>query len=192
EVELDTRATVALIGDSILASGTWERQLGDVTIASFAVPGYTSDDALARLDEVVEADPEEILVLVGTNDLGLGRSVEHLVRNVEVMLVELRSRIPGSRLLLQSILPRGAEFAPAIRDANIHLRQFSATVRAQDLDLWPRFADADGALKPELTSDGLHLSPQGYDAWLEELLPALERLREQPPMSRPLRIPLSA
>lgn len=180
--------TVAFIGDSITANGDWDAWFPDVSVVNFGVPGYTSDDVLARLDDIVAAQPDEILMLIGTNDLGLRRSVEHLVRNIEVALVHLRRELPGVRLLLQSIMPRGAEFAASIQDANIHLRQFCATVRAHYLDLWPAMATPDGGLHAELTDDGLHLNEKGYEAWLEELLPGVERLRGLPPMSRPLRV----
>ncbi|HEU4808193.1 MAG TPA: GDSL-type esterase/lipase family protein [Homoserinimonas sp.] len=129
-----------------------------------------------------------MLLLIGTNDLGTRQTVEHLVRNIESMLICLRRELPDSRVLVHSILPRGREFARSIKDANIHLRQFSATVHAQYLDLWPALAQADGGIDPQFSDDQLHLNAEGYQAWLAELLPALERLREQPPMTSPIRI----
>src|SRR5690606_34455650 len=182
----DPKRKIAFVGDSITANGDWDAWFPDAESTNFAVPGYTSDDVLAQIDDIVAVQPEEILMLVGTNVLGMRRSVEHLVRNIEVALVHLRRELPGVRLLLQSIMPRTAEFAPAIQDANIHLRQFCSTVRAHYLDLWPRMATEEGALRSELTDDGLHLSPTGYEVWLDELLPAVERLRDLPPMSRPI------
>jgi lysophospholipase L1-like esterase len=180
--------TVAFVGDSLTAKGDWQSWFPDIEAINFGVSGYTTDDVLARVDEIVAARPDEILLLIGTNDLGLRRSVEHLVRNIEVMLVDFRRELPGARMLVQSVLPRGVEFAPRIQDANIHLRQFCATVRAQYLDLWPQFALSDGSLDPALSDDGLHLNAAGYEAWLGELRPALERLRELPPMSRPIQV----
>ena len=47
-------------------------------------------------------------------------------------------------------------------------------------------AEADGELNPAYSEDRLHLNAAGYDAWLGELRPALERLRDEPPMSRPI------
>jgi lysophospholipase L1-like esterase len=49
-------------------------------------------------------------------------------------------------------------------------------------------ATDDGELKPEFTTDRLHLTVAGYEAWLGELRPALDRLRDAPPMSRPISI----
>jgi lysophospholipase L1-like esterase len=137
---------------------------------------------------VVEARPDAIALLVGTNDLGMRRSVEHLVRNAELLLVNLRRDLPGTRTLVQSIMPRGREFADQIQDANRHLRQFSSTVHAQYLDLWPVLSLEDGELNPAYSEDRLHLNEAGYQAWLSELQPAIERLEDAPPMSRPISI----
>lgn len=180
--------TIAFVGDSLVREGSWAEWLSGHNVHNFGVNGDTTDDLLARLDEVVEAHPDEIMLLIGTNDLGMRRSVEHLVRNIESMLIELRRRLPDSRVLVHSILPRGREFTRAIKDANIHLRQFCATVHAQYLDLWPALAQEDGGIDPRFSDDSLHLNTEGYQAWLSELLPGLERLREQPPMTSPIRI----
>ena len=42
-------------------------------------------------------------------------------------------------------------------------------------------------LDPQFSDDALHLNAEGYQAWLSELLPAMERLRENPPMTSPIR-----
>ena len=184
--DANARQVIAFFGDSITQSGRWTEWFPDVEALNLGVGGDTTDDALARLDDVVAAAPDGIVLLIGTNDLGTRQSVEHLVRNVETMCVELRRALPGSRMLVQSIMPRGREFAARIQEANIHIRQFTSTVRAQFLDLWPALALEDGELNPAFSDDRLHLSAGGYDAWLDELRPALDRLRELPPMTTPI------
>jgi lysophospholipase L1-like esterase len=183
-----TDNTVLFLGDSITAGGDWSAWFPDVNALNFGIGGNTTDDVLERLDTVVAADPDEIIMLIGTNDFGTRQTVEHLVRNVQTILVDLRRELPGARMLVQSVMPRGREFADRIQEANIHLRQFSATVHAQYLDLWPALALDDGEINPLYSDDRLHLTPAGYEAWLGELRPALERLRDEPPMSRPITI----
>jgi lysophospholipase L1-like esterase len=178
--------TMVFLGDSLTEDGHWSEWFPNANIRNLGRGGDTTDGVLARLGEVVAAAPDEILLLIGTNDLATRQTVEHLVRNIQSIMVDLRRDLPGARMLLQSILPRGREFAEQIQTANIHLRQFAATVRAQYLDLWPALALEDGELNPAFSDDRLHLNAAGYDAWLGELRPALERLRDEPPMSRPI------
>lgn len=182
-----TADTVVFIGDSITQGGDWQGWFPDLDATNLGVGGDTTDDVLGRLADVVALDPDEIVLLIGTNDLGKRRNVESLVRNIQSILVELRRELPASRMLVQSIMPRGREFGDRIRDANIHLRQFSATVHAQFLDLWPAMALEDGELNPTFSDDRLHLNDAGYEAWLSELRPALVRLRDLPPMTSPIR-----
>lgn len=180
----DDRSPVLFLGDSITEQGDWDTWLPDEHTLNQGIGGDTTDGVLTRLDAVVAEQPEVIVLLIGTNDFGGHRaSAEHVVRNVETALVTLRRELPGVRLLLVSILPRQSEYAAKIEQANRHLRQFVATCHAQYLDAWPALADGDH-LDARFTEDGLHLTEDGYRAFVGELVPALERVRELPPMSR--------
>lgn len=174
---------IVFLGDSITHGGNWQDWFPEFEAHNLGVPGDTTDDLIARAHEVVEASPDMVALLVGTNDLGTRRSVEHLVRNVEFLMVGLRRDLPGARLLVQSIMPRGREFSDAIQDANRHLRQFAPTLKAQYLDLWPAMSLTDGEIDPHFSDDRLHLNDAGYEAWLNELRPAIDRLRDAPPMT---------
>ncbi|MBF4604136.1 lysophospholipase L1-like esterase [Curtobacterium sp. PhB172] len=180
----EERSPVLFLGDSITAQGSWDSWLPDEQTLNQGISGDTTDGVLARLDAVIAEQPEVIVLLIGTNDFGNHRaSAEHVVRNVETILVTLRRELPGVRLLLVSVLPRQAEYTTKIEEANRHLRQFVATCHAQYLDAWPALADGDH-LDDRFTDDGLHLTDEGYRAYLDELVPALERVRGLPPMSR--------
>ena len=179
----------ALVGDSLTQGGDWQAWMPGETIYNFGVGGDTTDDVVARIWDVINAQPAVVVLLIGTNDLAWRRSVEHVVRNVETILVTLRRELPETRILVQSVLPRGHEFADQIRDINRHLWQFAPTVHAQWLDLWPALALDDGELNPAYSDDRLHLNEDGYRVWVNELVPALERLRQQPPTSRAITLP---
>ncbi len=179
----------AFVGDSLTQGGNWQEWFPDETVYNFGVGGDTTDDVIARLGEVIESRPGAVILLIGTNDLAWRRSAEHIVRNLETILVTVRRDLPESRILVQSVMPRGHEFASEIRDVNRHLWQFAPTVHAHWLDLWPALALEDGELNPTFTEDRLHLNESGYAAWLAELQPALERLRQQPPSSRAIQLP---
>jgi lysophospholipase L1-like esterase len=183
------KPVTAFVGDSITAAGAWEDWFPELDTRNFGVNGDTTDGLLERLDAVIESDPQTIVLLIGTNDLAERRGVERIVRNIESALVRLHQDLPDARILLQSVLPRGAEYAENVRAINRHIWQFAATQRVHYLDLWPVLALADGELNPEFSDDRLHLTAAGYDAWLSELRPALDRVNDLPPMSRPIRLP---
>jgi lysophospholipase L1-like esterase len=185
---IESRPSIVFLGDSITRDGKWAEWFPERDTHNLGIGGNTTDDIVARLDDVVALKPEAVVLLAGTNDLGTRKSVEHVVRNIEFVLVTLRRSLPGARMLLHSIMPRGREFAARIQDANRHLRQFAPSVNVQYLDLWPALAQEDGELNPALSDDRLHLNDAGYERWLGELRPGLERLDDAPPMSRPITI----
>ena len=174
----DSRPIFAFVGDSLTAGGAWQEWFPDIQAINLGVNGDTTDDVIARSDQIVEIKPAAISLLIGTNDLGTRRSVEHLVRNVELLLVSLRRDLPDTAVLVQSILPRERSYASRIKDANRHLWQFAPGAGATWLDLWPTFAEPSGQLKPEFTDDGVHLNAAGYGAWLDVLRPAIAELTE--------------
>jgi lysophospholipase L1-like esterase len=181
--------TVVFVGDDATRAGDWAAWFPEDDVINLGVDGDTTATLAERIDDVIQSGPDSVVLLIGTNDFTGRRSVEQVVRGVESLLVAMRRELPGTRLLLQSILPRGAELAPRIRDANRHLRQFSSTVRAQYLDLWPALADESGdAIRAEFVDERGRLTAEGYEAWLAELRPGIERLRDEPPMSRPLSV----
>ncbi len=189
--ELDdssSRESIVFVGDSITAGGQWQEWFPEYSVSVEATPGDVTDRLVERLPAIIDLQPETMAILIGANDFGQNRSVEYVVRSIEYFLAMVRQDVPGSRTLVQSIMPRGREYSSDIQDANRHLRQYAQNVHAQYLDLWPAMATEEGELRPELTTDRLHLTPEGYEAWLGELRPALERLRDAPPMSRPISI----
>jgi lysophospholipase L1-like esterase len=171
---------VVFVGDGLSAAARWEERFTEFEVHNLGVNGDTTDEVVARLDDVAEAAPDAVVLQVGTNDVGWHRSDEYIVRNIETILCTLRKRLPEARLLVQSVPPREETFTPVIKSVNRHLRQFAPTVKARYLDLWPVLADSKGQLSTQWSSDRLHLTEAGYDVWLAELRPALVEALQQP------------
>ncbi|MET0726648.1 MAG: GDSL-type esterase/lipase family protein [Leifsonia sp.] len=180
--------TIAFVGDSLTAAGRWDEWLPENDVHNLGVPGDTTEQVIERLDAVVDLDPDAVVLTIGTNDLAWRKAPEDVGRNIETILVELRKRLPETRILAVSVLPREKDYAPAIRGINRHIRQFAATVHAQFLDLWPALGDEEGGLREGFSDDGLHLLDAGYEAWRDELLPAIETLFATPPTTRSIPI----
>lgn len=180
---------VLFIGDSIIQAGAWGEWLTESTVVDEGVGGATTADVVARLAELVAQEPDTVVLLIGTNDLAWHRTTEHVVRNIETIVATFRRDLPDVRILVTSVLPRGHEFAPQIREINRHLWQFAPTAHAGYLDLWPVLAGEDGGLLEQYSPDGLHLNEDGYRAWREALGPALEAVVRMPPRTRPITLP---
>lgn len=142
------------------------------------ISGETSAGLLKRLDLFEKTKPETIFVMIGINDLIRRISDETLLANQRQILQELRLRHPQAQIVLQSILPHGesqvtweghdrllAVSNRHIRELNQQLQAIATQTGVHFLNLYPLFTNAQGDLRPELSTDGLHLSPQGYLVW---------------------------
>ncbi|MFE5286221.1 GDSL-type esterase/lipase family protein [Nocardia sp. NPDC056611] len=166
---------VVFFGDSITEGGLWDEWFPQVRPVNRGIGGNTVDDLRARLDTAIDA-PEAIFLLIGTNDLGLGQTPGQVGENLRRLVEEIRERAPHTPLHVQSVMPRRAKFAERIRELNSAAWQIAAEADAWYIDLWPALADSNGALRPEFTRDGLHLSGAGYAAWVEVLRPHVAAL----------------
>ena len=163
------------MGDKLTESGSWSDWLPDLDVVNLGRAGDTTADVLDRLDDVIEAQPSVVVLLIGTNDLSHRAPVEQVVRGTEEILFKLRHDLPQARLVVQSVLPRERERAEDIHEVNIHLRQFAAapSVKAEFVDLFAVLADEHGALSAEYSLDGVALNEAGYEVWLDALRPVL-------------------
>jgi lysophospholipase L1-like esterase len=109
--------------------------------------------------------------MIGTNDIGLGAPRELTQRNYRDILDQIVRESPGTRLYVQSILPREAERCEAVIALNTAIAHMAIERGAVFVDLFPAFADEDGSILDELSPDDLHLSGQGYRRWQSAIEP---------------------
>ncbi|MEM6423813.1 MAG: GDSL-type esterase/lipase family protein [Cyanobacteria bacterium P01_D01_bin.128] len=141
-----------------------------------------SGDTTGRLrDRLTILDPvpaDKIFVMIGINDLIWGQPDAVILENYRYIVQTLRTRHPNATVIVQSILPHAAENATwserdrllalpnrRIRTLNGAIEQIAAEAEATYLNLYPLFADSQGRLRTDFTTDGLHLNAQGYSLW---------------------------
>ena len=172
-----------LLGDSLSLWFPVQMLPTDRNWLNQGISGETSEGLLKRLDLFDKTQPEVIFVMIGINDLIRGFSDETILINQQQIVRYLRRVHPQAKIVVQSILPHGAEKATwegrdrllsipnhRILELNQQLKAIAQAEEVFYLDLYPVFADAEGNLKMELSSDGLHLNPQGYSFWRSTLI----------------------
>lgn len=172
-----------LLGDSLSLWFPVEILPPQRTWLNQGISGETSTGLLERLDLIDRTQPEIIFVLIGINDLIRGAKDETILANQQLIIHYLRQVHPQTKIVIQSILPHSAEKITwegrdrliAIPNSRIQAlnQQIKAIANSEGiiyLDLYPLFADTKGNLNTELTSDGLHLNPQGYKVWRNALI----------------------
>ncbi|MEH2264109.1 SGNH/GDSL hydrolase family protein [Nostoc sp.] len=146
------------------------------------ISGETSNGLLKRLKIFDRTQPEVIFVMIGINDLIRGISDGEILDNQRQIINYLRKTHPTAQIVVQSILPHAAEEATwkgrdkllavansRIQGLNQQLQSISTKKGVKYLDLYPLFTNKQGNLRREFTTDGLHLSPEGYIVWRSAL-----------------------
>lgn len=178
--QLGSQADFVMLGDSLTDHGEWDELLGDDRIANRGIAGDTIAGATHRIDSVLALKPTTIAVMLGINDLLGGVSVDTCAARYAALVDALKRAQPAPRIVVQSVLPIASDAgvsSKAIQELNAALRAMCAAKGCEFLDLFPRFATDGGALKPDLTTDGVHLTGSGYKLWTELLRPVKEARR---------------
>ncbi|MEH3038079.1 MAG: GDSL-type esterase/lipase family protein [Sphingomonas adhaesiva] len=149
------------------------------------IGGQTTPQMLCRMmADVVALKPKVMHLMAGTNDIA-GNTGPMTVAQTQdnlTAMVQL-ARANGIRVLVASVPPAanfpwrpGLDVLTPIRTINAWLRRSAPAMGATFVDYTPALADAAGAMKPGLASDGVHPTAEGYDAMARVLSPVLARL----------------
>jgi lysophospholipase L1-like esterase len=173
---------VVFFGDSI--TDNWSRQsfggfFPGKPYVNRGIGGQTSGQMLARFrQDVIALRPRAVVILAGTNDVSgnVGPLEPEIIQGYLTSLAEL-ARLNGIKVVLAALLPvrdgvldpggkpivRTKDRPPATLVAmNRWIADYARRNKHVFLDYHAAMADEAGALKPELTYDGLHPNAKGY------------------------------
>ena len=168
-----------LAGDSLSLWFPSELLPSDRIWLNQSISGETSTGLLKRLNLLDNTEPQAVFVMIGINDLTKGTSDQELLDSHKQIITALKQAHPNSKIVVQSILPHGANLDAAlekrqqlleISNERIHTLNQTIETIAKDagvayLDLQSLVVDDEGYLRSEFTTDGLHLNRQGYLVW---------------------------
>jgi lysophospholipase L1-like esterase len=166
-----TPGRVVFLGDSITEMTDWGDWFPELRTMNRGIGGQAICDLMMRLETAL-IEPKAISLMIGTNDLhGLGRStkVEDIANQMQSLVQKIQSVAPTVPLFVNSVTPRSTHFRDRILALNQEYRKIAEDSGSTYIDLWPVFATPGGAIRPELTTEGLHLSVAGYKAWTDIL-----------------------
>jgi lysophospholipase L1-like esterase len=175
----DTENEIIFLGNSITDQAEWHEIFNKLNIKNRGIGGDDTDGILERLDEVVSSHPDKIFLMIGTNDLTYGKSVDHVLENISDILDRIRTRSPETSVYVQSVLP--TEDAIHTTRSNADIMKINAGLqeicRERELiyiDLFTPFANEEQKLNLEFSIDGLHLNGKGYMLWKDLIINYIE------------------
>jgi lysophospholipase L1-like esterase len=166
------------LGDSLTEGFDLRHYFDNPNIKNRGLSGDTTYEVRYRLEEIVNAKPARLFLMIGINDFFQGEDETTILNNISLILDEFINKSPGTELFVQSLLP--VNETSLFSDENLNLYIFSINDNLRHLchklgirylDLYSDFLNAQGQLDSKFTYDGLHLSTEGYDLWAKLISP---------------------
>lgn len=148
------------------------------------IGGDTLDGFLARLDSAVtDLEPRKLFINIGTNDISAvnyDRGI--MLAKYRALLEKIRAALPGCSIIVMSYYPvnRTEKFSTEwfrartnqeIDAVNAQLKLMCRDMQLTYIDVTDCLRDENGDLIAELSVDGMHMLPEGYERVLNVIRP---------------------
>ncbi len=175
EAYADYEVDVAFLGDSLTDGYDLARYYPQYTTANRGIGGETTHGLEKRMQlSLYDLKPKVAVILIGGNNL------DTMFENYENMLIDLRDKLPGTKIVLCSLTAMGQSWARKNQLAaynNVIIKKLAAKYGFTFVDLYtPLFDEASGEIHADYTTDGAHLTPQGYEVLTDVLTPNIDAL----------------
>jgi lysophospholipase L1-like esterase len=182
---------VLFLGDSITerwdlpmwgAKAVWDANMPQRGVLNAGVSGDRTEHLRWRLDHgnLAGPPPKGVVVLIGTNDLGHGRPPAEAAEGIRQTLIELRQKLPNTRILLLGLWPRGATSDDWFRQEVVQVNKLlPSCADGQTIiyaDIGGVLLEPNGVLTQQISPDLLHFSAAGYQRLAPRLDPLIDRL----------------
>jgi len=182
-------ARMLFLGDSITqgwetaGQDVWQKFYADRQPFNLGFSGDRTENVLWRLEHGgVDGMALELIILsIGTNNTGHRQDPSACTtKGIEMILDELNDRLPGAKILLLAIFPRGEFSGDELRkrngEINGRIEKLADREEVYYLDLNHVFLQENGELPEEVMPDFLHPNEEGYRLWADAMESMIENL----------------
>jgi lysophospholipase L1-like esterase len=176
------RGAVVFLGDSITQGwNSLAQDFPNLKVANRGIGGDTTRGVLYRLEaDVLDLKPAAIVLLIGTNDIGLGAKPEDVADNIKVLLAAMKESNPNMPVIVCKVMPSSEkQHRPAGKIEKLNalvddiVKSDPKFIRC---DTWSIYADKNGDCPVDEFPDRLHPNAIGYAKWAAALKPIFSRL----------------
>jgi lysophospholipase L1-like esterase len=162
--------SIVFLGDSLTQRSSWNEMFNSNKIINRGIESDTTEGVLHRLDDITNAKPDKIFLMIGINDLRTDQKVSSIVKNYSKILNSIHEQTPNTEVYIQSVLPVNNEIIGKVVNnddvlkLNDNLQKFAKEYNYKYIDLYSKVSTGN-QLKSQLTVDGIHLKGEGYKIW---------------------------
>ncbi|MBC2003435.1 lysophospholipase [Listeria booriae] len=170
-----------------------EQDLGlDKIIYNRGVRATTTADLLEHMDTLIfDLAPSKIFINIGSNDIGFNVPENVFLANYDTILQQIKEKLPDTVVYVMAYYPintvdafgeKESEHSQLYEHRSNELNA-AASAKVEKLaqkngyefiNVNAGLTDSSGNLRKELTFDGAHMSPNGYEIVLENMRRYLE------------------
>ncbi len=143
-------------------SQSWKKQMDPAGYLNLGYGWDRIENVLWRVyhGELSGYDAEEVILMIGTNNLGLNTDDE-IVKGLRFLLRQIRIRQPNAKIKVMGLLPRRG-YEDHVKAINKHIAKMVLLHDYIYLDVGDRLLLENGKIDETLFLDGLHPNEEGY------------------------------
>lgn len=182
---------IVFVGDSITQNYPVHEFYPGLPVYNRGIGGDTTVGLLHRLDEsIFDLSPAIVVLLIGTNDLALlDTTPDAIVERIRTIVEMIHNKSPDTKIMVQSIYPVHQGPHPQISSMSVGVRNnrdiqtcnhlLSQLPGITYVDMFSHLVDGNGQIHLAYTTEGLHISSEGYQVITNYLMPLLKEWMNQ-------------
>ncbi|MDP9903035.1 GDSL-type esterase/lipase family protein [Variovorax ginsengisoli] len=160
---------IVMLGDSLTHGNQWGNTFPACEVLDMGVSGSKVEDIENRLAQVSAAKPDVVFVMMGTNNIWRGQTVDETLVKYQRVLTKLTSLTP--RVIALKV-PEASDGMPDYAKYNQSIQQLNAGIAEISQKSSIDFVDPgiDGAdIQYLRVKDGVHLQKPAYNLWSKKI-----------------------
>lgn len=164
----------------------WDQYYGHRNAVNMGFGWDRTQNMLWRLNNgaLDGISPKVAVIMAGTNNLtgtenARTNTPEEIAEGIKAIFETIHRKSPKTQIILLGILPRGkTDLNPKIQQVNKLIAGFGKEEQITYIDMWDKFANADGTPNRSLFHDTAHPNANGYKLWAKTMEPVLQEIFE--------------
>jgi lysophospholipase L1-like esterase len=170
----DYEVDVAFLGDSLTDGYDIKKYYPQYLVSNRGIGGETTIGLEERMQvSLYDLKPKVAVMLIGANNM------DTMFDNYESILLGFQENMPNTKIVLLSLTSMSGEWGKKNQLAaynNVKIKMLAEKYGYEYVDLYSALLNLDsGEIYPEYTTDGGHLTAEGYEVLTAKITPAIER-----------------